>query len=277
MQPYQHVTFQFTHISFLTFSAEKKLFYPHNGYPSIFYKHFACLPHLLSCHPHTVCFDSTVFLLFWCVFPPTSLWLHLIQFPLIQKVQPLFHPLLFTSRLLSHFWGHNVVHQVKGSDSRVLIFSWYVEVFCSIKAILVSSGTFIQNVVEGWSLLICTFRVWCQRSCSHGGFFQWASPGPDCSSCHQMHPPPSFCVLCCLSPHTSILGSPGSFIPFSPCPSPVHSSPKPCLTFWYPPLSPYCSDSIWTPHTHTLLFLTPSSQCLLFEDMLSLDAERQFL
>lgn len=157
--------------------------------PSIFYKHFACLPHLLSCHPHAACFDSTVFL------PLHSgcIWSSFYSF---RKFSLFF----ILSYIYSGFWFPSGVKmwsiRWKGQTAGCLFLvdMWRFSVLS--KPVLVSSGTFIQNVMEGWSLLICTFRVWSQGSCSHGGFFQWASPGPDCSSCHQMHPP-SFCVLCC--------------------------------------------------------------------------------
>lgn len=54
------------------------LTFPPENTPSLFttftspllQKHSACLPRLLSCHPHTVCFDSTVFLLCGVLFLP---------------------------------------------------------------------------------------------------------------------------------------------------------------------------------------------------------------
>lgn len=225
--------------------------------PSIFYKHFACLPHLLSCHPHAACFDSTVFLRLHS----GCIWSSFYSF---RKFSLFF----ILSYLHSGFWFPSGVKmwsiRCKGQTAGCLFLvdMWRFSVLT--KPVLVSSGTFIQNAMEGWSLLICTFRVWCQGSCSHGGFFQWASPGPDCSSCHQMHPPPAFVFFVAppLSPHSSVLGSPGFFIPSSPCPSTVHSSPKPCLTFWYPPLSPYCSDSIWIPPHFFSSLLSLNAHCL---------------
>lgn len=70
IQPYQCVcsqlqpTLHFTHASFLTFPLENTLsLFTHIYFPPILQKHSAWLPRLLSCHPHTACFDSTVFLL----------------------------------------------------------------------------------------------------------------------------------------------------------------------------------------------------------------------
>lgn len=184
-----------SHTPHFSLFLQKKLFYPHNGYPSIFYKHSACLPHLLSCHPHAVCFDSTVFLLFGVFFLPLhsgciwSSFYSFRRFSLFFTLSYLHPGFWFTSGVL--MWSIGWKGQTAGC--LFVVDMWR----CSVLS-KVSSGTFLQNVMEGWSLLICTFRVWCQRSCSHGGFFQWASPGPDCSSCHQMQPPPQ--LLCSLLP-----------------------------------------------------------------------------